>query len=54
MLFYYQGYQFWTRADEDGYFSIPDIRSGDYDLYAWVPTFIGDYRNDVTITITSG
>ncbi|XP_052190280.1 probable rhamnogalacturonate lyase B isoform X1 [Diospyros lotus] len=49
-----KGYQFWTRADEDGYFIIPNIRSGDYDFYAWVPTFIGDYRNDVTITITPG
>lgn len=49
-----KNYQFWTRADEDGYFSINDIRTGDYNLYAWVPGFIGDYRNEVVITITSG
>ncbi|KAK9930124.1 hypothetical protein M0R45_027179 [Rubus argutus] len=47
-------YQFWTKADEDGYFSINDIRTGDYTLNAWVPGFIGDYQYDVVITITSG
>ncbi|GMY17460.1 probable rhamnogalacturonate lyase B [Fagus crenata] len=47
-------YQFWTRADEQGYFSINNIRTGDYNLYAWVPGFIGDYRYDVVMTITSG
>ncbi|KAK9271338.1 hypothetical protein L1049_026928 [Liquidambar formosana] len=47
-------YQFWSRADGDGYFSINYIRTGDYNLYAWVPGFIGDYRYDVAITITSG
>ncbi|CAA3026480.1 probable rhamnogalacturonate lyase B [Olea europaea subsp. europaea] len=47
-------YQFWTRADEEGYFSINDIRTGDYSLYAWVPGFIGDYLNNDSITITSG
>ncbi|XP_077215008.1 uncharacterized protein LOC143849729 [Tasmannia lanceolata] len=49
-----KGYQFWTRADPDGFFSISDIRTGDYNIYAWVPGFIGDYKYDVTITITSG
>ncbi|XP_073294232.1 uncharacterized protein [Primulina huaijiensis] len=47
-------YQFWTRADENGYFSINNIRTGDYNLYAWVPGFIGDYRNGSSITITPG
>lgn len=50
----YQDYQFWTKADETGHFSINNIRTGDYNLYAWVPGFIGDYRNDVLVTITSG
>uniref|UniRef100_A0A1D1ZBA2 rhamnogalacturonan endolyase n=1 Tax=Anthurium amnicola TaxID=1678845 RepID=A0A1D1ZBA2_9ARAE len=49
-----KGYQFWTRADSDGFFSISNIRTGNYNLYAWVPGFIGDYKYDVTITITSG
>lgn len=47
-------YQFWSKADENGYFSINDIRPGDYNLYAWVPDFIGDYRYDSVITITAG
>lgn len=49
-----QGYQFWTRADGGGYFSINNICTGDYNLYAWVPGFIGDFRCDVPVTITSG
>ncbi|KAI3859552.1 hypothetical protein MKX03_024006 [Papaver bracteatum] len=49
-----KGYQFWTRTDEDGYFSVFDIRNGDYNLYAWVPGFIGDYKCDTDITITAG
>ncbi|GFY85916.1 rhamnogalacturonate lyase family protein [Actinidia rufa] len=47
-------YQFWTKADDNGYFSVNNIRTGDYNLYSWVPGFIGDYRNDVAITITPG
>ncbi|XP_022880567.1 probable rhamnogalacturonate lyase B [Olea europaea var. sylvestris] len=47
-------YQFWCRADEGGYFSINNIRTGNYNLYAWVPGFIGDYRNEVAFTITPG
>ncbi|CAK9186567.1 unnamed protein product [Ilex paraguariensis] len=49
-----KGYQFWTRADDQGHFSISKIRAGDYNLYAWVPGFIGDYRYDDAITITTG
>ncbi|KAL3619596.1 hypothetical protein CASFOL_034508 [Castilleja foliolosa] len=49
-----KGYQFWTRADEDGNFSIENIRSGDYNLYAWVPGFIGDFKHDQSITIIPG
>ncbi|CAI9763017.1 unnamed protein product [Fraxinus pennsylvanica] len=47
-------YQFWSRADEGGYFSINNIHTGNYNLYAWVPGFIGDYRNEVAFTITPG
>ncbi|KAI8548474.1 hypothetical protein RHMOL_Rhmol07G0276400 [Rhododendron molle] len=49
-----KGYQFWTMVDQEGYFGIKNIRTGDYNLYAWVPGFIGDYHCDVSITITSG
>ncbi|KAL0368865.1 UNVERIFIED_CONTAM: hypothetical protein Scaly_1105400 [Sesamum calycinum] len=49
-----KGYQFWTRADEKGYFTINNIRTGDYNLYAWIPGFIGDYTLDELISITPG
>ncbi|CAL9078378.1 unnamed protein product [Musa textilis] len=49
-----KGYQFWTRADDKGNFIITNVRTGDYNFYAWVPGFIGDYRLDMTMTITSG
>ncbi|KAK7386694.1 hypothetical protein VNO78_27029 [Psophocarpus tetragonolobus] len=49
-----KGYQFWTQADTKGFFLINNIVPGDYNLYAWVPGFIGDYRYNATITITQG
>ncbi|KAB1200277.1 Rhamnogalacturonate lyase [Morella rubra] len=49
-----KGYQFWTITDGDGYFSIKDIRSGDYNLNAWVPGVIGDYMYEVVVNITAG
>ncbi|XP_011098603.1 probable rhamnogalacturonate lyase B isoform X3 [Sesamum indicum] len=49
-----KGYQFWTTADENGYFAINDIRTADYNLYAWVPGFIGDYKCEIVLTITPG
>ncbi|KAI5419354.1 probable rhamnogalacturonate lyase B [Lathyrus oleraceus] len=49
-----KGYQFWTRANAKGYFKIDNIVPGDYNLYGWVPGFIGDYKYNATITITSG
>ncbi|XP_042451252.1 probable rhamnogalacturonate lyase B isoform X2 [Zingiber officinale] len=49
-----KGYQFWTMADDEGNFSIHNVRTGDYNLYAWVPGFIGDYKLEITLTITSG
>lgn len=49
-----KGYQFWNKADKDGYFSITNARPGDYNLYAWVPGFIGDYKNEVIVSITPG
>ncbi|CAH8251745.1 unnamed protein product [Arabidopsis lyrata] len=49
-----KGYQFWAIADEAGYFSIGNARPGEYNLYAWVPGFIGDYHNGTIVTVTSG
>lgn len=36
-----KGYQFWTRAEADGSFSIPKVRAGSYSLYAHVPGVVG-------------
>ncbi|KAI3995853.1 hypothetical protein MKX01_020388 [Papaver californicum] len=47
-----KGYQFWTTTDKHGRFSVSNVRTGDYNLYAWVPGFIGDYKCDTDITIT--
>ncbi|MED6195829.1 hypothetical protein PIB30_041619 [Stylosanthes scabra] len=49
-----KGYQFWTRTDKNGNFVINNIVPGNYNLYAWVPGFIGDYKYNNTITITPG
>ncbi|KAK4274200.1 hypothetical protein QN277_017463 [Acacia crassicarpa] len=49
-----KNYQFWAKADDEGYFSISNIRPGDYNFYAWVPGFIGDYRYDEVLSITPG
>lgn len=46
-----KGYQFWTRADADGSFTIPKVRPGSYSLYAEVPGVIGIMeQGNVTVT----
>ncbi|KAG8642790.1 rhamnogalacturonate lyase B [Manihot esculenta] len=49
-----QGYQFWTRANKEGYFLIENVRAGEYNLYAWIPGIIGDWKFDGNITVQSG
>ncbi|KAK8644657.1 hypothetical protein V6N13_123959 [Hibiscus sabdariffa] len=49
-----KGYQFWTQADTNGHFDIKNVRPGEYNLYAWVHGFIGDYKLDLNITIQPG
>ncbi|XP_021972443.1 rhamnogalacturonate lyase B isoform X2 [Helianthus annuus] len=49
-----KGYQFWTKTDVEGRFSIKNVVAGTYNVYAWVHGFIGDFKNDSTITITQG
>ncbi|KAI5648050.1 hypothetical protein M9H77_34055 [Catharanthus roseus] len=49
-----KGYQFWTEADEKGYFVIKNVREGNYSLYAWVSGFIGDYKYKAYINVNSG
>ncbi|XP_057807277.1 probable rhamnogalacturonate lyase B [Salvia miltiorrhiza] len=49
-----KGYQFWTQSDESGHFRIKDVRAGTYNLYAWVPGVIGDYKHRADIIIRPG
>ncbi|KAJ0604908.1 putative rhamnogalacturonan endolyase [Helianthus annuus] len=49
-----KGYQFWSKTNEQGCFSIEHILPGTYNLYAWVRGFIGDYKKPEAITITPG
>ncbi|XP_029127788.1 probable rhamnogalacturonate lyase C isoform X2 [Cajanus cajan] len=49
-----KGYQFWNQTDKNGNFLIKNIVPGDYNLYAWVPGFIGDYMYTTKITIKPG
>lgn len=56
-MYYYilfQGYQFWSQTDSKGNFLINAVRAGTYNLFAWVPGFIGDYKYCSTITIKPG
>ncbi|KAL9446974.1 hypothetical protein AB3S75_014608 [Citrus x aurantiifolia] len=49
-----KGYQFWTVANEGGNFSIKNVLIGNYNLYAWIPGFIGDFKYHAAIRITAG
>ncbi|KAJ4714593.1 Rhamnogalacturonate lyase family protein [Melia azedarach] len=49
-----KGYQFWTKADRKGYFLIKNVREGYYNLYAWVPGIVGDYKLNHNITVKAG
>jgi len=40
------GYQFWVRADKEGCFTIPNVRTGDYTLYAFVDGVMDEFRRD--------
>ncbi|KAF5961999.1 hypothetical protein HYC85_003208 [Camellia sinensis] len=49
-----KGYQFWSHADGEGNFWIKGVRPGNYNLFAWVPGTIGDYKYGPSINISSG
>ncbi|KAL3527466.1 hypothetical protein ACH5RR_012122 [Cinchona calisaya] len=49
-----KGYQFWTQTDDNGYFTITSVRPGKYNLYAWVPGILGDYKSEIDISLTPG
>lgn len=38
------GYEFWTRSDADGRFTVPKVRPGSYALYASVPGVVGEVK----------
>ncbi|KAL8476326.1 hypothetical protein ACS0TY_028846 [Phlomoides rotata] len=49
-----KGYQFWTQTDDNGNFLIKNVVPGSYNLFAWVPGTLGDYKHSSIITITAG
>ncbi|KAM3201384.1 putative rhamnogalacturonate lyase B [Capsicum annuum] len=49
-----KGYQFWTKTDSNGNFVIENVISSTYDLYATVSRFIGDYKYESDVHVTSG
>ncbi|CAI9111389.1 OLC1v1011607C1 [Oldenlandia corymbosa var. corymbosa] len=42
-----KGYQFWTRTDNHGKFTIKNVRAGHYSLYAWFYTSLNCTRRNV-------
>ncbi|XP_056690895.1 uncharacterized protein [Spinacia oleracea] len=49
-----KGYQFWVKADNDGKFIIKGVLEGEYNLYAWVSGFLGEFRHDTNIIVRQG
>ncbi|RAL45750.1 hypothetical protein DM860_009614 [Cuscuta australis] len=49
-----KGYQFWTESNNQGHFTIDAVRPGVYNLYAWVPGILGDYKYNKRIVIKPG
>ncbi|HVU37528.1 MAG TPA: polysaccharide lyase family protein [Opitutales bacterium] len=49
--FQFQGeyYQYWVHADADGNFKIPNIRPGNYTLYAFTTGAVGEFSKNVTV-----
>jgi rhamnogalacturonan endolyase len=44
-------YQYWVKTDTDGNFSIPHVRPGRYDLYAFTTGAVGEYsQSNVSVT----
>ncbi|KAH7366404.1 hypothetical protein KP509_18G076800 [Ceratopteris richardii] len=49
-----KGYQFWTRADENGYFRLSNVCAGEYGLYGWVPGMFGEYKWESSVIVQPG
>lgn len=48
-----KGYQYWTKADANGNFTIPAIRPGTYTLYAYTTGVVEEFSK-TNITVTAG
>lgn len=48
-----KGYQYWTRSDGSGNFTIPAVRPGSYTLYAFTGGVVGEFSK-TGITVTAG
>ena len=48
-----KGYQFWVHAAADGSFAIPNVRAGDYTLYAFTNGVMDEFRRD-GVHVTAG
>ncbi|XP_055828892.1 probable rhamnogalacturonate lyase B isoform X2 [Solanum dulcamara] len=49
-----KGYQFWTKVDASGNFTIENVIFGTYNLYATISGIIGDYKHTYDVQVTSG
>ncbi|KAI3899344.1 hypothetical protein MKW92_003790 [Papaver armeniacum] len=49
-----KGYQFWTKANKDGSFFRSPMFKWEYNLFAWVPGSIGDFKHNISIRISPG
>ncbi|KAK4417079.1 hypothetical protein Salat_2533400, partial [Sesamum alatum] len=49
-----KGYQFWTQTQCNGSFLIENVIPGTYNLFAWVPRTLGEYKHASDITIYPG
>ncbi len=48
-----KGYQYWTKADASGNFTIPAVRPGTYSLYMFTDGVVGEFSK-TGITVTAG
>ncbi|XP_059068526.1 probable rhamnogalacturonate lyase B [Cryptomeria japonica] len=49
-----KGYQFWTKTNQNGFFQIVNINSGEYNIYGWIPNVVGDYKNEIVLQLSPG
>lgn len=49
-----KGYQFWVHAAADGSFNIPNVRVGEYTLYAFTNGVMDEYRHDGVKVVAGG